>query len=318
MNIVKSTTNIFQNFISIINELWGENPPEKTNAIESEIKDNHIQEINQKDSQPDMALTNLKNDNLFLNEIIQYTEEGFLILDENQKIKFINKCLLRKNGIPGEPSDYIDRVALELLRFPFLYENIRTLFAQNKSSKTIRISCETTKTEFEALIKFITINNENLILIKWQDITLCSKTERAGKDLVANVAHQLRTPLTSIKGYAETLLDGAFDDPQVSKKFLETILRNADRLTNLVKDILTLAKLDDNNSLNLQLVNVSILVTYVVEQLSNIAEEKEVTINTHYPENDVFILGSLQDIEIAIHNLLDNAIKYTANKTALK
>lgn len=266
----------------------------------------------------DSHFINLNRENHLLHLIIQNAEEGFLILDNNNTIKFINNFLLRKIGVPGNFSEYINRNSIELIRFPKLYESIKELPYSHNDEIILNLVSDTTQTEFEIIIKNIAIQGENLIFTKWRDITLSSKAEKIGKELVANVAHQLRTPLTSIKGYAETLLDGAFDDPSVSKKFLETILRNADRLTNLVRDILTLARLDDTkNKLDFKRTNINQIIKNVIEQLGPLAEDKGVKIIFSHPESDTIIMGCEQELEIAIHNLLDNAIKYTADKTQI-
>jgi two-component system phosphate regulon sensor histidine kinase PhoR len=319
MDIFKATNNLFQNFFSKINELLREKEQVGVSAIASEIKVYEANPVMKNESALRAQLTNLNKENFFLYEIIKHAEEGFIVLDKDKKIKFINNCILKKIGAPGEPPDYIERDSLELIRFPNLYEGIDNLLKQQKTTQNIYLSCETTQTEFEIMLKLFDHDGETFILTKWHDITLYSKTEKAGKDLVANVAHQLRTPLTSIKGYAETLLDGAFDDPSVSKKFLETILRNADRLTNLVRDILTLSKLDNFNSLpKYQLINTTNLLNHVIEQLQHLAEEKSLTINNSYPEKDIFIMGSQPDLEIALHNLLDNAIKYSPQNSYIQ
>jgi len=318
MDIFKSTNNLIHNFFSKINELFVEKEQFETKGIPSEIKIPEKNPIIQNESELHDQLINLNKEIFFLNEIIKNADEGFMILDSNKKIKFINNSLIKKIGVPGSPSEYIDRNSLELLRFPDLYENIENLLRQQQNIKKIFLNTETTKTEFEVLLKYFDLNGEKFILTRWYDITLCSKTEKAGKDLVANVAHQLRTPLTSIKGYAETLLDGAFDDPSVSKKFLETILRNADRLTNLVRDILTLSKLDNANSdQNHQLINTKTLLNFVIEPLQQLAEEKSLTLNCIYPETDILVMGNQQELEIALHNLLDNAIKYSPQSCSI-
>ena len=75
-------------------------------------------------------------------------------------------------------------------------------------------------------------------------LTRLKQLESARKEFVANVSHELRTPLSLIKGYVETLLDGAKDNPEVAAKFLQTIERNADRLKLLIEDLLTISELE--------------------------------------------------------------------------
>src|SRR5258708_21497797 len=81
-------------------------------------------------------------------------------------------------------------------------------------------------------------------VLVFHDLTRLKQLERTRQEFVANVSHELRTPLSLIKGYVETLLDGAKDNPEVAAKFLQTIDRNAERLKLLIEDLLTISELE--------------------------------------------------------------------------
>jgi len=101
------------------------------------------------------------------------------------------------------------------------------------------------------------------------DITEQQKLENMRKEFVANVSHELRTPLTSIKSYAETLLDGALEDRELAGKFLSVINSEADRMTRLVKDLLQLSRLDNNQmKWDMQKISFEDLVRNCVEKLN--------------------------------------------------
>ena len=90
-------------------------------------------------------------------------------------------------------------------------------------------------------------------VLVFHDLTRLKQLESARQEFVANVSHELRTPLSLIKGYVETLLDGARDNPEVATKFLQTIDRNAERLKLLIEDLLTISELESGRvKLNLQ------------------------------------------------------------------
>src|SRR5690606_25988706 len=87
-------------------------------------------------------------------------------------------------------------------------------------------------------------NQRKEIILIFHDFTRIKELEGMRKDFVANVSHELRTPLTLIKGFVETLIDGAKDDPEVAAKFLQTIHKHADRLAFLIEDLLTISQLE--------------------------------------------------------------------------
>lgn len=145
-----------------------------------------------------------------------------------------------------------------------------------------------------------------------QDITEQQKLESMRREFVANVSHELRTPLTSIKSYTETILDGAIEDRDTTKKFLGVVSSEADRMTRLVKDLLQLSRIENNQmSWNKQNISFVDLVRSSVEKLQIEARNKE-----QLMEN--FIIGDIPDItadydriEQVVINVLSNAIKYT-------
>ena len=131
-------------------------------------------------------------------------------------------------------------------------------------------------------------------------------------DFLADVSHESRTPLTSIKGMVETLRDGAVDDPDVRDRFLSTIETETDRLIRLVNDLLLLSQAD-SEALNLRRdsVDLSELVQTAIDQFSHKAAEKELDLQTEINPDSPTVLIDSDRIEQVLINLLDNAIKYS-------
>ena len=143
------------------------------------------------------------------------------------------------------------------------------------------------------------------------DITELRRLERIRKDFVANVSHELRTPLTTIKGCAATLADGALDNREASQRFVKMINTHADRLHNLVEDILDLSRIESGAlPLEISAYFVHEMVNAVVGQIRPLAKEKTLTIEIDIKEN-VQVQCDRKLIEQALLNLLDNAVKYT-------
>ena len=146
-------------------------------------------------------------------------------------------------------------------------------------------------------------------ILVFHDLTRLKQLERNREDFVANVSHELRTPLSHIKGYVETLLNGAKDDPAVSTRFLQTIERNAGRLQLLIEDLLTISELESGRVLlNLQAVSLRNVVGKVCDDFKARAAARAVTLVNELPE--LSVRADAARIEQVLCNLVDNAIKY--------
>ena len=144
-----------------------------------------------------------------------------------------------------------------------------------------------------------------------EDITELRRLEQVRTDFVANVSHELKTPLTSIKGFVETLLDGAINNPPMAEKFLKIIMLEAERLTRLINDILSISKLESGmTDAPTERIQLDKMAFEVADMLRIHAEEKQVTINAHRNKKPVYIVGNPDHVEQMLINLIENAIKY--------
>jgi two-component system phosphate regulon sensor histidine kinase PhoR len=150
-------------------------------------------------------------------------------------------------------------------------------------------------------------------VLVFHDLTRLKQLESARQEFVANVSHELRTPLSLIKGYVETLLDGARDNPEVAAKFLQTIDRNAERLQLLIEDLLTISELESGRvKLNLQAVSLSLVIAKVVDDFKARAAAKSMKLINQDP--DLSVSADVDRLEQVLGNLVDNAIKYSRGK----
>jgi two-component system phosphate regulon sensor histidine kinase PhoR len=146
-------------------------------------------------------------------------------------------------------------------------------------------------------------------ILLFHDITRLKQFERARQEFVANVSHELRTPLSHIKGYVETLLSGAKNDPAVATRFLQTIERNAGRLQLLIEDLLTISELESGQvTLNLQSVALRAVAAKVCDDFQARAAARRVALVNDTP--DFAVRADEARLEQVLTNLLDNAIKY--------
>lgn len=155
--------------------------------------------------------------------------------------------------------------------------------------------------------------NDVGIIILLQDITQRQKLENMQMDFVANVSHELKTPLTTIKSYTETLLDGCVDDLATVNEFLEIIDNEADRMNRLVKDLLQLSRLDNNQEiLNRKEGNLISLLKVAVKKVELTAANKDQHLNCLFNDEERIPVDMDKDrVEQVILNIISNAIKYT-------
>lgn len=162
---------------------------------------------------------------------------------------------------------------------------------------------------------------EKEVIVVMFDITEFKRLENIKADFIANVSHELRTPLTAIKGYTETLEEDAFENPEEQKHFLKIIKRHADRLINIVSDLLVLSEVEgrdvlseENESGDFEEVNVDEVIRSTVEALKSKAIEKELNVVFKPSIKDHKITANRFLLEQMFINLIDNAVKYTPEK----
>ena len=157
------------------------------------------------------------------------------------------------------------------------------------------------------------------VLLVMNDLTKLNRLENIRQDFVANVSHELKTPITVIKGYIETLLDGALEEEETAKRFLKVASAQANRLDAIVDDLLTLSRIEDKNGKNkvvTQFAPVSIVLLSAIETCAATAQEKNMEIQMHCDEALMVPMNQAL-VEQAIINLLNNAIAYSPKESTI-
>ena len=234
--------------------------------------------------------------------------EGLLLLDRNRKIYLANRAFKNLFGLKIELRG---KTVMEALRFHELDELVKRVEAEqqvfNYELKLPELSERWLQVN-AAVISNSAGEREGTILV-FHDLTRLKQLERTREEFVANVSHELRTPLSLIKGYVETLLDGARNDPQISERFLKIIERNTQRLDLLIQDLLTISALESERiKLNLQPMELRPLVEKIFTDLKPPAENKNVELISELPE--LTATADVNRLEQVLANLVDNAIKY--------
>jgi two-component system phosphate regulon sensor histidine kinase PhoR len=234
--------------------------------------------------------------------------EGLLLLDRNRRIYLANRAFKNLFGLKIELRGKTVMEALRVHELAELVERAETekqvldyeLKLPDLSERWLQVNA--------AVISNSAGEREGTILV-FHDLTRLKQLERTREEFVANVSHELRTPLSLIKGYVETLLDGARNDPVIAERFLKIIERNTQRLDLLIQDLLTISALESERiKLNLQPMELRPLVEKIFNDLKPPAENKNVELVSQLPE--LTATADVNRLEQVLANLVDNAIKY--------
>ena len=234
--------------------------------------------------------------------------EGLLLLDRNRKIYLANRAFKNLFNLKAEARG---KTIVEALRLHELDELLARVEAgQSVLDYEIRLPDLNGRwlQVNAAAITNAAGEREGTILV-FHDLTRLKQLERQREEFVANVSHELRTPLSLIKGYVETLLDGARHDPEVAERFLKTIERNANRLDLLIQDLLAISALESGRmKLELSPLNLPALVEKAFADLHYKPDDKNVTLLSELPA--LAASGDANRLDQVLANLVDNAIKY--------
>ena len=246
-----------------------------------------------------------------LEAILESMESGVIAIDNNENIILINSYSqklfdLKEDNIGKKISDCI--IDYDLINFIREIPEIGT-----KEIKLFHPIERELRVKKSPIINYL--NNSIGIVITVQDITDIKRLENMRSEFVANVSHELKTPLTAIKGFSETLR--YVDDSETKNKFLDIIDKESERLTNLINDILILSNIENIHKMESEYFNPGDVIENVLDMVKSQAYKKSIIIKY----NDCFnseILGSKDKFHQLAVNLIENAIKYSNENGIVK
>lgn len=249
-----------------------------------------------------------------LASIMENVSDGLLLVDAEGKVALVNRAATR---LLGQSAGQLEgRPLWQSVRHPEVDELLNQLLTLSEPG-SVRIeqgTGATTQTlEIVATPLFEVAGGGKRAVLLVRDRTEDKRLEQMRRDFLADVSHELKTPLTSIKAYVETLIDGAVDDPAARAPFLEKIHVNAQRLTALVSDILDISRLESSpHDDERQRQDLNKLVERVVAQFRDRAQRRNVALEFRRCAQAADAFVNDHDMSEAIENLIDNAIKYSA------
>ena len=256
-----------------------------------------------------------------LSTVIENSESGLVLIDEKGYIHIVNRTFTSIFGKRAQ--DYIGYLYYEVLeneqihhtvQETFLYEkHVKHLFSLNKEQGTLYLE----------IVGAPIFNERNMLkgaVLVIYDITEFKHVEAMRKDFVANVSHELKTPITSIKGFAETLMEGAAEDEETRNQFLQIIHDESHRIQLLIDDLLILSSLEkDDMELKISNFYVESIVDEILPIINQQAKRKSIHLNIN-TNKEIVLHADEEKLKQILLNLLMNAVSYTRpnGKVSLK
>ncbi|MFQ5673696.1 MAG: ATP-binding protein [Nitrospinales bacterium] len=252
--------------------------------------------------------------------ILSSMTEGVLAVDAEERIISLNSAAARLMGV--HPRESRGRHVWDVVRNISLQKFIsRTLASRNMADDDIILSFDGER--------FIQVRGALLrgagdrgigVLVVLNDVTRLRRLENTRREFVANVSHELKTPVTSIKGFVETLLAGAVRDPEKSKEFLAIVVKQADRLNAIIEDLLSLSRIEqesESDRIVLEETRLADVLGNAIQSCDPLAAKQNVGVEL-ICDGDLRAKVNPSLLEHAVMNLIDNAAKYSRPGSAVE
>ena len=275
--------------------------------------------LNQMATQLDLRINTVVSQRNELETVLASMLEGVIAVDNEERI--INMNAAAAEFFSCKPAGVQSRDLQEIIRNSALQQFVRNSIASKALSEDdISLYHNGEKTLHLQSSPLLDANKEHIgTLVVFNDVTHFRRLENMRRDFVANVSHEIKTPLTAIKGFVETLHQGCVDDPAEAERFLGIIKKHVDRLSAIVEDLLSLSRIeqeDEGQAIELENGYIKDVFQAAMQICLAKAQEKNITIRPECGEN----ITSQYDatlLEQAVVNLLDNAIKYSEPESTI-
>lgn len=252
-----------------------------------------------------------------LTTLLENIVVGVILLNEDREIKVCNPAVneILSTNVYG----YLGRDYTDIIQSSEITRLVDKAIKRDKpQNKEVVLYLQSERVVDVNVIPIINVDEENNYAVLLYDITEIKRLEQVRTDFVANASHELRTPITALKGFSETLLDGAMNDPELLKEFLEIMLKESTRLDTMVHDILQLSRLEQRpNYVAADQVNVEDTVRDAIQILYQKAETKQIDLTVDV-KTDLIVNVNQDELKQVMINLIGNAISYTPEKGYVK
>ena len=317
INLSKVITNPIRQLISTSKEIAGGNYKKRVNTKSEDEIGQLAHTFNEMADKLEETLSGIMDKNLRVDTVINSMRDGIIAIDSEYKILLINTIACEIFGVKHGPG-IIGKNLIQITR----NSKVNSLLIdtiKNNSSLTDEIVMFAPSTSSDKIYRVYTNPIKNIDSVKYinsggvitlHDVTSVRKLEQIRTEFVSNVTHELKTPLTSIRGFVETLRNGAIEDTAVAVKFLDIIDIEAERLHMLINDILQLSEIEGmRKDENVKEHNLVDIIGEVILILDSSARKKGIRLELEADEN-IPLFVNKNRIKQMLINLVDNAIKY--------
>lgn len=246
-------------------------------------------------------------------------QEAVFILDDQRCVIFTNNIAEAYFG-----DDFIGNDFVQVIRHPECIKIIESVQNGKKTASTIVSIERPIKAEFNIKVTILSEvfeqnNQEKKILVSLKDVSDLREAEKMRTDFVANVSHELRSPLTALAGFIETLRGAAKDDPAARERFLDLMNHEATRMVHMISDLLSLSKVEALSRMRpTGRTNVDSLLKRIITTLGELAEQEKTEVKLEISTPNAVVEGNEEELTQVFQNLVENAIKYGAPNTIVK
>ena len=250
--------------------------------------------------------------------ILNKLEDAIIVLDSDQKIVFQNS-----HSIDLFENNYTGQNITNLIRSPIVLETLENVY-KNKKTKIIEYNSEygqnlsprstnfyNVEISYEKNYLQLTNTKDNYVILM-KNITPLKNIEKVRSSFIANVSHELKTPLATVMGFLETIRGPAKDDKKSMSKFLGIMDKETIRMKRLIDDLLVVSKIESDEHIHpTKKVNLIKTLNNVIESLKEYALKKNIQIRTNYQlSENLSVLGNEDELVQVFTNIIDNSIKY--------
>ena len=260
-------------------------------------------------NQIELQISQLNKEQVMLTTVLSQMTDGVLLADNSGKVGLLNKAAEGIFNISEEKA--IGRSVVEVMRHHSLIDLWEKTLQGETSSIAFEMGVEHKYLQVVGIPLGDRLPGRSMLL--FQDLTKTHQLERVRRDFISNISHELRTPMASLKAISETLLDGALDDPMLSRKFVLRMDTEVDNLTMMVNELLELSRIEAGRmNMEFQRIQPCNLISKAVERMSLQAERAGLSLSQNCPGNLPQIFADQDRLAQVLINLIHNAIKFTA------